>query len=189
MATSFTEYPTIPVQRAFSWSGIFAGAFLFLAIEATFGILGAAVFASVANPASAHPLGAGIRTGAGIWMVVLSIISLYFAGKLASRLSGAPTRNLGMHAGFVTFGMCILTTVLVTGVVLVSTVGGITNIGASAPHMIHVLTKGGYWLFITFVLAMTAAALGGIHGATSGEKRVASPSTTSRTAAEEKRVA
>jgi hypothetical protein len=188
MATSFADYPMIPVQRGFSWSGIFAGTFLFLAIEATFGILGAAVFASVADPMSGHPVGAGIRTGAGIWMVVLSIISLYYAGNLASRLSGAPTRNMGMHVGFVTFGMCILSSVLVLGVVLVSTVGGVTSIASSTPHTINILYKGGYWLFVTFVLSMIAGAFGGMHGAASEDKRSGSVSKRG-TAPEEKRAA
>ncbi len=48
-----------------SWSSIFAGTFVFLAIELTFGVLGMAVFASAANPAAAHPV-TGMSTGIGI---------------------------------------------------------------------------------------------------------------------------
>jgi cytochrome b561 len=188
MATSVTGYPAIPAQRTFSWSGIFAGTFLFLAIEATFGILGAAVFATVTNPSSVNPVGHGISTGVGIWTVVLSIIALYCAGKLAGRLSGASTRNLGMHAGLVTFGMSIFTSLLLAGMVLESTVGGVTSIGSNTTRLVDILTTGGYWMFVALILGMIAAGWGGIHGATTGDKRIASKSM-SRTAPEEKQAA
>jgi hypothetical protein len=174
MGSSVAEYPMIPTPRGFSWSGIFAGTFLFLAIEVTFGVLGVAIFASAADPASGHPFGSGITIGVGIWTVVLSIISLYFAGKLASRVSGAATRNMGMHAGFVTFGMCILTAVLVTGIVLGTATGQLTSIQTSTTRLIHVLATGGYWTFVALVLAMISSAIGGMHGVSSGDRRTKS---------------
>lgn len=190
MATQFTEYPAAPVQRSFSWTGIFAGTFLFLAIEATFGVLGAAIFASAANPLSANPVGAGVATGFGIWMVVLSIISLYFAGKLAARLSGAPTRNLGMHAGFVTYGMSVFTTVLVLALVTGATVAGGTGLAnESNVRVAGILTTGGYWTFIAMVLGMFAAAMGGMHGASSGGLRVTTSTTRTVPPSEERRAA
>lgn len=191
MATSYTEYPLISERRAFSWSGIFAGALLFLAIEATFGILGVAVFASAVNPTSINPVGTGIGVGAGIWMVILSIISLYFAGRLASQISGALTRNMGIHTGIVTFGMCILACVLIAGV-MGRAVGGVTTAGTSVVRMVDVMMTGGYWMFLSMILGMIAAAWGGIHGAQSIEKRAAStvlPTSRSRTVPEEKRAA
>lgn len=173
MATPYTDFPAMPTtihaNRTFSWSGIFAGTFLFLAIEATFGVLGVAIFASATNPNSRNPVGPGISAGVGIWMVILSIIALYFAGKLASKLSGAPTRNLGMYAGLVTFGMCIFASILITALTLGSTVGGTTGVGYATPTRVaDMLTTAGYWLFITLALAMISAASGGIHGAWTG---------------------
>jgi hypothetical protein len=164
-ATRLAEYPAVPVNRRFSWSGIFAGTFLFLAIEATFGILGVAIFASATSPHSNNPVGAGISTGVGIWMIVLSIIALYFSGKLASRLAGAADRTSGMYAGLVTYGMCVFTSVLLTAFVLGSTVAGVTGIANAGPtRMADILITSGYWLFAALVLAMIAAASGGIHG-------------------------
>jgi hypothetical protein len=188
MATSYTEYPTIAAPRAFSWSGIFAGTFLFLAIEATFGILGVAIFASATNPASANPVGPGISAGVGIWMVVLSIIALYFGGKLAARLSGANTKNVGMYAGLVTFGMCIFTSVLITALTLGSTVSGATGIGYASPvRVADMLTTGGYWLFVALVLGMISAASGGIHGSLSGRSTSGTATTSGRTSFPEER--
>jgi len=187
MATQYTEYPVTPVPRMFSWTGIFAGTFLFLAIEATFGILGVAIFTSATNPNAANPVGPGISAGVGIWMVVLSIIALYFAGKLAGRLTGANTRNMGMYAGLVTFGMCIFTAALISALTLGSTVSGTNGIEAVNPvRLADILTTGGYWLFIALVLAMFSAAMGGIHGAQRG---LLVTSTTTRTAPEERRAA
>lgn len=174
MATPITEYTTnvSPVPRAFSWSGIFAGTFLFLAIEVTFTVLGLAIFASASTPGAAQPVSTGIHWGMGIWMVILSIIAMYFAGKLSARLSGAPSRNSGMYAGLVTFGMCIFTTVLVTAIALGSTVGGNTGIAyAGLTRVADILSTGGYWVFVALVLAMIAAASGGIHGSGSGRLR------------------
>jgi hypothetical protein len=189
MATQYTGYPAVPVQRAFSWTGIFAGTFLFLAIEATFGILGVAIFASATNPNSANPVGPGISAGVGIWMVVLSIIAFYFAAKLAARLSGVTTRNLGMYAGLVTFGMGIFTSILLTALILGSAASGSTGIGFASPTRIaDMLTTGGYWLFATLVLAMISAASGGIHGASSSGLRITTTRSTTTTP-EERRVA
>lgn len=169
MATQFTDYSAVPSRPLFSWSGIFAGTFLFLAIEATFGILGVAIFASATNPRSANPVGEGISAGVGIWMVILSIIALYFAGKLSSKLSGSVSRNTGMYCGLVTFGMCIFTAVLLTSFTLAGTVSGSMGIGYAGPvRMADILTTGGYWLFVALVLAMISAASGGIHGALMG---------------------
>jgi hypothetical protein len=172
MASQYTSYPAAPPATVLEsrivswWSGIFSGTFLFLAIEATFGIFGVAIFASATNPQSRNPVGPGISAGVGIWMVILSIIALYFGGKLAAKLSGAFTRNLGMYAGLVTFGMCIFASVLITALTLGSTISGTTGIGYAGPtRLADILTTGGYWLFVTLVLGMISAASGGIHGA------------------------
>jgi hypothetical protein len=159
-ATQYTDYPTAPVSRVFSWSGIFAGTFLFLAIEATFGVLGIAIFTSAAGPHSANSIGTGVNVGTGIWMVVLSIIAGYFAGKLASTHSGAMTRNSGMYAGLVTFGMCIFTSVLITELAP-------GNVGVRT-SVTHESSAGDYWLFLALILSMIAAAAGGVHGSMTG---------------------
>jgi len=164
-ATQYTDYPAVPVSQVFSWSGIFAGTFLFLAIEATFGVLGMAIFASAAAPHSANSIGTGVSVGAGIWMVVLSIVAAYFAAKLASTYSGATTRNSGLYAGLVTFGMCIFTTFVLTAFAF-GTVGA--RAGAT-----HESSVGDYWLFVALILSMIAAAAGGVHGSMTGGLKAA----------------
>ena len=168
MATQSATYlPNPPISRL-SWSGIFSGTFLFLAIEVTFGILGVAIFTQAMNPNSAAPVSPGVSIGSGIWMVVLSIIALYFAGKLASRVSGSITRNAGMYAGLVTFGMCVFTSFLVTSLALGNNFRLQANMAnASGAAIADFIVVGGYWLFAALVLGMIAAASGGIHGSIS----------------------
>lgn len=166
MATQSTRYPLLPSGQTFSWSGIFAGTLLYLGIEATFGMLGLAIFAPAMNRAG-HPLGLGIGAGAGIWMVILSIIALYFAGNLAAKLSGATTRNLGMYVGLVTFGMCVFASVL-TGALMLGNTIVTTTAYANPVRVADLLAIRGYWFFIALVLAMISAASGGIHGVLQG---------------------
>jgi hypothetical protein len=156
-----------PRESYFSWSSIFAGTFIFLAIEVTFGLLGAAIFASASNPAQARPVSGGVSAGLWIWMVILSIIACYFGGKTAGRLSGAVDSNGGMYQGLVVFGMAIFTSLLVMALSLGSTVhnGAVNSANYSARTVADIVAKGGYWLFVTLVLSMIAAGIGGAHGA------------------------
>lgn len=156
-----------PRDTYFSWGSIFAGTFVFLAIEVTFGLLGSAIFASAANPAQAHPVSGGVSWGLGIWMVVLSIIACYFGGKTAGRLSGTTDTNRGMYQGLVVFGMAIFTTILVLALSLGSTVrnGAANPANYTAATVADVVAKGGFWLFVALVLSMIAAGIGGSHGA------------------------
>jgi len=184
-----TEYPAVPVNRTFAWSwaGIFAGTFVYLAIESTFGLLGAAIFASASSSSTAVPATSGMSTGFQIWMVILSIIALYFAGKTSSKLlRGAADRNLGMYHGLVTFGLSIFSTILI--VALASSGSTVVYTGAmsgraAAMNMATLISSSGeWWLFVAFVLSMIAAASGGIHGVASVDTRTGRTVTTKRAA-------
>ncbi len=156
-----------PRENYFSWASIFAGTFVYLAIEVTFGLLGAAIFASASAPRQAAPMHGGVGWGLGIWMVVLSIIASYFGAKTAGRLSNAVDSNRGMYQGLVVFGMAIFTTILVTAL----SIGSVVNNGTlnparySATSVADIVAVGGYWLFVALVLSMIASAIGGAHGA------------------------
>jgi hypothetical protein len=146
-----------------SWPAIFAGTFVFLAIEVTFGVLGAAIFASASNPASAHPV-SGMSAGIGIWLVILSIIALYFGGRAAAALSGTTDRHVGMYHGLVTFGASVFTSVVVGAMVLGTTTIAPATRAANAAGPATVsdyVATAGYWLFVALLLGMIAAAMGG----------------------------
>ncbi len=163
---SITTVPPREGYRA-SWSGIFAGTFVFLAIELTFGIvLGMAVFASSANPRTANPIG-GMSTGIGIWMIVVSIIALYFAGRTAGHMSAAYRKLNGLYHGLVTFGMSCFAALLVASIVLTSTAG--PNVNAANPalyapgSLLDVAARGGWFLWIAMFLGGIAACIGGLN--------------------------
>lgn len=166
MATqTMTTVP--PRESYFSWASIFAGTFVFLAIEVTFGLLGAAIFASGISPSSPNPVGAGTHWGFGIWMVILSIIACYYGAKTAGKLSGTADSNRGMYQGLVVFGMAIFTSILIVAISLLST-SSTANVNPNnyAVHTVaDVVAKEGYWLFVALVLSMIAAGIGGSHGA------------------------
>lgn len=150
-----------------SWPAIFAGTFVFLAIEVTFGILGTAVFANIENPAANHPV-TGMSTGIGFWVVILSIIALYFGGRAAGALSGATKKHVAMYHGLVTFGLSVFTAIVVGALVLGSTtIAPATRaVGNTSPATIgSVVTTAGYWLFAALLLGMIAAAMGGSQAA------------------------
>lgn len=147
-----------PRYPRFSWSAIFAGTFVFLAIEATLLVLGFAIFASAANTGNT---GWVPGTGFTIYTTIISIIALYFGGRAAGRLSGATSRNVGTYHGLVTFGMSVFTTILVAGIALGSTVAGTSQMANAGPQRVaDLLVTGGWGLFVALVLGMAAAAMG-----------------------------
>jgi len=160
-------------SSAVSWGAIFAGTFMFLAIEITFGLLGTAIFASAATPNAGH---GGINAGIGIWAIVLSFIAMYLAGKTASRLAAAPTRNNGLYHGLVTFGMSLFATVLVTALALGSTTSGNAAVGQLSNNtIVNAIATAGWWVFFACLAGMIAAAIGGTHGALGTRARAIEP--------------
>jgi hypothetical protein len=149
----------MPREGRSSWSGIFAGTFVFLAIEITFGLLGAAIFATPNGNSAAGGTVTSMNAGMGVWMVVLSIIALYFAGRAASHLSRCFTRLDGMYQGLVTFGMSIFASILVAGLA----VGNSMAANANVVRPMDAIAANGYWLFVALLLGGIAACLGGAH--------------------------
>lgn len=177
MSTEYVEYssarPLVPPRSGFSWSGIFAGTFLFLAIEATFGALAAAIFTQT------RPVGVpttwGIGIGAGVWMIILSIIAMYFGARLAARLSGAVTADSGRYAGLVTFGVVIFSLILIAEMALGSPIGGVGAGLAATTHVGNILAANGWYLFVGLILSMISAAWGGMMGSGLHGRRLETP--------------
>ena len=181
MSTQLADYSSVLSNRKPAWAGIFSGTFLFLAIETTFGVLGASIFSSA---------GAGMSIGAAIWMVVLTIIALYSGARLASSYSATGARNVGIYAGLVTYGVSVFAAFLTAGLWFFTFGPPSAHAGAAGMAMPY-LIPAGYSLSAAMILGMIAAAIGGIHGAMTGGPRSMERTTersTERTA-ETKRVA
>ena len=132
-----------------SWGAIFAGTFVFLAIEATFGALALALF------------GANSGVAIKVWMTILSIIALYFGGRTAGRLSGVTGKNLGMYHGLVTFGLSIFATLLIGAMVLGNGDGATATLGTTRMALSDVISSSSWALFVALLLGGIGAGLGG----------------------------
>ncbi len=163
MATNVVGTTNYNMGSRTGWGAIFGGTFVYLAIMATFGALGAAIFASVTNAA-----------GLKVWMVVLAIISLYFAGRTAGHLANADDRNIGLYHGLITFGMCVFTTILILGMAFLTAAPyartATTNTSVSY-DLVRVGSQGGWGLFVALILGFIAAMIGGAHAAPKAIKR------------------
>ena len=136
------EPPGVPAgsHRRVSWSAIFAGAVLVIAIEVLLGVLGAGVGLGFVSPNSGTtPNASSFGTGAGIWWLVSTIIALIVGGYVAARLAGVPTRFDGVLHGLVIWSLTLLITVyLITSAVggliggAVSVIGGTVSAAGSA---------------------------------------------------------
>src|SRR2546423_928632 len=82
-----TTYPVYdrPFARI-SWGAVFAGAIIALATQIVLALIGMAIGLATINPATGDsPSGAALGTGAAIWLVVSSLISLFIGGSSPAR--------------------------------------------------------------------------------------------------------
>ena len=133
MSASYERSPATPAGMAgdfmttrprVSWSAIFAGVVLVIAIELVLSVLGAGVGLGFVKPnAGTTPDASSFGAGAGLWWLVSSIIALAAGSFAAARLAGAGTRFDGALHGLVIWGLALVMTVyLVT-----SAVGGLVG--------------------------------------------------------------
>src|SRR5215208_8534055 len=115
-----------------SWGSIFAGAIIALATQLVLTLTGAAVGLATLNPATGEtPSGTTLGIGAGVWLVISSLVSLFLGGYVAGRLGG--TFNGWLH-GLATWAtMTMLTILLLTTAAggLIGTASGLANFTVS----------------------------------------------------------
>ena len=112
-----------------SWSALFGGVVLALAIQLVLSLLGAGIGLSTVNvAASSTPSATSFGFGAGLWWVISSCIALFAGGYAAAWLAGSELRFDAMMHGLVTWGIATLLTVYL----LTSAIGGIIGGGFSA---------------------------------------------------------
>jgi hypothetical protein len=147
------------------WGAIWAGMFTFIAIWSVFGLLGTAVFASVANPGAAHPV-TGMSIGMGVWAVVLTIIAMYVAGLETARLAAVATRHDGLIHGMIMFGLSVVAALVVTVLGGPSLGGGAGVAGTShTPYILSIFADLGWIGFFALFFGWLAAMAGASTGA------------------------
>jgi hypothetical protein len=93
-----------------SWGAIFAGAAIALAAQLVLTLIGTAVGLATLNPAAGqNPSGTTLGIGAGLWLVISSLVSLFLGGYIAGRLGG--TFNGWLH-GLTTWATVAMLTIL-----------------------------------------------------------------------------
>lgn len=137
--------------RRASWSAIFAGVVIAVAVQLVLGILGTGIGLSMVDPTDGStPGAAGFGIGAGIYWLITTVIALGAGGYVAARMSGVTERFDALVHGLVVWGV----TLLLTLYLLTSAVGGIiggafrtvgavagaagSTVGAAAPKVAQV---------------------------------------------------
>jgi hypothetical protein len=142
--TEVRTVSTYPLEeRSFarvSWGSIFAGAVIALATQVVLALIGVAIGLATLDPATGNtPSGTALGTGAAIWLVISSLVSLFFGGYVAARLAG---RFNGWLHGLITWGtLTLLTLMLLTTAAgqLVGAASGLTNFAVNNNNKVSIL--------------------------------------------------
>ncbi len=94
--------------KRISWAAVFAGVVITLVTQLLLSILGLGIGASTVDPMTEQNPGAGVATGAAIWFVVSTLISLFAGGWVAGRLAGMPRATDSLLHGVLTWGTATL---------------------------------------------------------------------------------
>lgn len=161
---SYRAVEAVPARGRTDWGAIWGGVFCFLAIWSVFGALGLAIFASVANPGTAQPV-LNMSVGIAIWMIVLTIISMYVAGLETGRLAAVTTRHDGLIHGLMMFGLSV------AGLAVLISIGGSAlsggtgvNAGGHSPYVFTAVADLGWGGFVALFLGWLAAMFGASTG-------------------------
>jgi hypothetical protein len=158
-ATYGNENLTV-ARRGVKWGAVWAGVFTFMAIESVFGMLAVAIFVRPVNPAAVHPI-SGLRVGASIWAIVLTVIAMYVAGLTTGRLAEVATKNEGAIHGQTMFGLSVLGAFLLALMAGMGTATAATGASAPVAHVVNVLAGIGWATFTALILGWLGAMIGG----------------------------
>jgi hypothetical protein len=126
--TRVTSAPSL--ARRVSWGAIFAGLFVTIVIQLLFTLLGLAV--GVVSMESMRDQGAAHRLaiGAGTWLLVTGLISIWVGSCVSGRLCGGPLRSDGLIHGIVCWSVSTCATMFLlatTAGVLLGGTGALLN--------------------------------------------------------------
>jgi len=166
MAAVVIESQNSAMRSRVDWGAIWAGAFTFIGIWSVFGLLGAAIFASAANPAAARPI-TGMGWGMGIWAIVLTIIAMYVGGRVTGGLASIASRRHGLVHGLAMFGLSVAAAL----VIIVLAGHGVDSTGTEAAMHSSYLSDvasgmgwaGFFSLFFGWLAAMGGASTGALQ--------------------------
>lgn len=141
-----------------NWGAIWAGVFTFLGIWTVWGLLEMGVFFSSANLAA--PPVRGSHWGVVIWSVILTIVALFFAGRVTGHLAGMISRRDSAVLGMITFGLSMVSSIVVVALLGRTVSPVITVPGTYYTSWLHAGATLGYGGFIGTFLGWLATMWG-----------------------------
>jgi hypothetical protein len=129
--------------------------FTFVGIWSVFGLLGAAIFATSANPAAVHPI-TGMGVGMSIWAIVLTIVAMYVAGLETGKMAAVTNRHDGWVHGMAMFGLSVVAALVILVLGASSAETGM-NASAHNPYFLDVISGLGWAGFLSLFLGWLAA--------------------------------
>lgn len=116
--------------KRISWGAIIAGFIMAVVINLALNLLGVGIGVGAIDPVEQNAPPSGLGTGAIIWYVVSTILSLIAGGWVAARLAGIPRRPASILHGLLTwclftiFSFYIITTVAGTVIGVTGKIAG-----------------------------------------------------------------
>jgi hypothetical protein len=146
------------------WGAIWGGTFTFIAIWSVFGALGLAIFASNASAAAARPI-YGQSYGLGAWVIILTIIAMYVAGRETGRLAEVTNRHDGLIHGMMMFGLSVAAVLVIASLGGSALSGGTgVNAGVHSAYVLAIASELGWMGFVALFLGWLAAMWGASSG-------------------------
>lgn len=135
IAVTDTMHPD-GARKRIAWSAIFAGVVLVFAIELLLNSLGAGIGLGMVQPDTGGTPSAGsFGTGAGIWLLLSTIIAFVVSGYVAGHLAGPPSRFDGLLHGLVVWGLTMLLALYLLGSAATNLIGGAFHLAGGAASL------------------------------------------------------
>ena len=163
-AAAFENQNAAMVRSRVDWGAIWAGVFAFIGIWSVFGLLGAAIFASAANPQAAQPV-TGMGWGMGIWAIVLTIIAMYVGGRVTGSLTSIANRREGVVHGLAMFGLSVAAALVIMVLAGNGTSSTAAETAVRSPYLLDVMSGLGWAGFLSLFFGWLAAMGGASTGA------------------------
>ena len=111
-----------------SWGAVFAGLVIATALQVVLTVLGAAIgLTALDGPDSGRAFG----IGAGIWALLVPIITLFIGGSMAGRLANLRDRADGFIHGALVWGLALLLATYLLGTGASRILGGTLNLAGN----------------------------------------------------------
>ena len=146
------------------WAGIWAGMFAGLGIQIVLAALGLGI-SLMSSGSSAADVIRSLPTGVEVWTALVWLLSAFLGGYVAAWMSGASSRADGVFHGFVTWG--VMVTALLCAATIMTGVMRIEHLTAFS--MTSLLKAASWWMFVSGILSLGCAYLGGRVGASAAE--------------------